>query len=85
MARIEKPCTICGGAFGFEASAEDPAEFTAADWAAAMNAPGEHIASHPDSLKTGMAPDPVRRNRDWAGNAMAARGEHVPPRRSRRA
>ncbi len=87
MERMSFPCNVdqggCGGTYWADVTDKSPEKWTIDDWGAFQNSQSAHIAAHPGTLKTGMAPDPVRRNRDWAGRAMAARGERVPPHRRR--
>lgn len=60
------PCGQCDQDITAQTSTVDPAEFTPDDFAAIMHAQSEHLAGHPDSLRTQGGPDP-RPKRDWVG------------------
>jgi hypothetical protein len=73
-------CKPCGGSYEADtAPAADAGNWTADDFGRLTDAQSEHIAAHPDSLKTQGGPDPARK-RDWVG--CRCKGTCRCPRRS---
>jgi hypothetical protein len=60
-ATVQVPCRTCGETY--EAPDPGPALENLQAWTDAQNT---HVSAHPDRLKTGMAPVPVKR--DWVGD-----------------